>query len=314
MLTSPNIYLYLDVSVPEALRRGQTTAGKIALQLDHALLAELGDVCARLAPHAGTDQKKPPYGTVWLPVDGLDADSIRAGLERHEAATASETARKMALEAERQAAVKAERDAEIEAARQSSIDDLIAKCCPYGVEPQTQLTGRRTEILKAAGRLDEVESEIDRRKVENAEKKAAAAAEKAAAEKAAAEEAAAWIEAHGSQRLCRLLDEGIELRAVYRDERLAMERPGWQWRDDVGKLHEPRNASTEALAMLDVARDILPQDERASAKLHWWTVEACDHDCDGDNDCPGYHEGIRTYVVIAEFLGREIQFLSDPPM
>ena len=66
-----------------------------------------------------------------------------------------------------------------------------------------------------------------------------------------------WIAAHGSERLRRCIAEGLECEAVYRDERLAAERPGWRFLDGT-KLEDARNPPMAAFAMLDEAREIEP--------------------------------------------------------
>ena len=84
----------------------------------------------------------------------------------------------------------------------------------------------------------------------------AADREREADEREAAAERAAWIEAHGSPRLRRLVEEGIEHDAVYRDERIAFARPGWHYdATDWDLYRELRNVPQAALDMLDAARE-----------------------------------------------------------
>lgn len=112
-----------------------------------------------------------------------------------------------------------------------------------------------------------------------------------------------WIEKHGSNRLRRAIAEGIDCNAVYRDERLALERPGWVWVGDTpGDYGTPRNSTDEDFALLDEAR----KTDR-SAKLVYWTIDhECDEDCYSDEDCPRYDwDGP---AAVATFLGREIVF------
>jgi len=107
----------------------------------------------------------------------------------------------------------------------------------------------------------------EQRRRENAAYKAKAEA-RAAQEKAQEEaDRAAWIEAHGSPRLKRLAAEGIEYMATYRDERLAIERPDWEWKPRNLYLSEPRNAPLEAIALLDEARKT-----ESSCKLSYYKV------------------------------------------
>ncbi len=78
--------------------------------------------------------------------------------------------------------------------------------------------------------------------------------EKRAAEKAARVRAAreAWVSEHGSTRLRKALDAGLleQSATVYREERLAFERPGWVGlgaRDEVSEIHNPSEAALDVL-------------------------------------------------------------------
>lgn len=63
------------------------------------------------------------------------------------------------------------------------------------------------------------------------------------------EERARWVQLYGSERLklaerLGLLDASDK---VYREERLAIERPGWRWRDERDVVKEILNPSMGAL-------------------------------------------------------------------
>ena len=129
---------------------------------------------------------------------------------------------------------------------------------------------------------------------------AQAAARAAADEKMASvkTERDKWIAARGSKRLKLAAKEDIECQAIYRDERLALERPGWAWAVDYrGEYSEPRNPALEALESLEIARKSAPD-----AKLAYWEADADTTD-DGDEI-----EGFRGYCAIARFFDREIVF------
>ena len=115
----------------------------------------------------------------------------------------------------------------------------------------------------------------------------------------------AWAQQHGSTRLQRALAEGIECRAVYRDERIAIERPKWEWAGAVvGDYSDPRNPGTEAFTLLDRARLADP-----AATLVWWeATHFCGEDCYG-NDCPKYDR--REYACLASYLGRKIVLFAS---
>ena len=163
----------------------------------------------------------------------------------------------------------------------------------YRVRKAVEADPRITERLEAAKARYE-----EQMRREKAEREARIAAENAA-KQAAIVEKRAWIEAHGSPRLKRLLAEGIEHDAVYRDERLAHDYPGWTWEEDICgedggeyRLCDPRNAPEEALDLLDRARKTVPD-----AALAYYIVY-------GNDDDDGIVE--RGYVAKADFLGRTI--------
>lgn len=101
-------------------------------------------------------------------------------------------------------------------------------------------------------------------------------------------EAEAWIAAHGSARLRKIFDGGflgVSL-AVYRDERLAIERPGWAFNDAEGA--PIRNPSEEALDALAAVREVDP-----AVRLLW---------------SRDYHRAF----LLAEFLGQQITKWAKP--
>jgi len=75
------------------------------------------------------------------------------------------------------------------------------------------------------------------------------------------EDATEWITAHGSERLKLIVDEGFlqDSLAVYRDERLEQERPGWiwdsSWYDGNVEYLGPRNPTLDALRALKSAKE-----------------------------------------------------------
>lgn len=106
--------------------------------------------------------------------------------------------------------------------------------------------------------------------------RAALAAVAAAVEKerhdAQVAEAVAWIDAHGSSRLKRIVAAGLleESGGVYRDELLAFERPGGWAYDTADGRHkdaEIRNPSEEALDLLEEARRTVPEAKLVFRKL-----------------------------------------------
>jgi hypothetical protein len=65
-----------------------------------------------------------------------------------------------------------------------------------------------------------------------------------------------WIASHGSERLQLALRLGMADKSVgvYRDERLAVDLPGWQWANRDTKISEAINPSLAALRWLNTLR------------------------------------------------------------
>src|SRR5579884_1643126 len=235
-------------------------------------------------------------------------DGLLAGISAAESAAA-----------ERAAIEEARRAEEVARTRERLVADARANAWyrgrrgPYAVasvpaklrdDPEVQAAVRQAEKAVAAAKA-EVDRQIEEREAEEAARRAA--------EKAEREE---WIAAHGSRRLRRLAAEGIEHDAVYRDERLALERPAWQWSQLGDGEHlpgrEPRNAPEAALDLLDAARQDDPGaelrylDSRRHVP-HYEDTPDVDRDdcplCDDDGDHTVGHAEYRCY---ARFLGRLI--------
>lgn len=154
-----------------------------------------------------------------------------------------------------------------------------------------------TDLIAESVKEHEEEKErFKRENMEREERHAKDVLENKERELAAEEEKESWIQEHGSARLKRMYEEEIECEAVYQDERLAIELPGWYWYANVpGKVLEPRNVPEEAFAVLDEARKILPE-----AELKYY-VETGEED---DDDL-----GVRVYVAYFNgFLGRSVVF------
>jgi len=206
------------------------------------------------------------------------------------------------------------------AAYEQEFEEYVARCIEKALEvPPEEWSHNRVPGLynahhrvwkavtadpRIAKRLEAAKERYEEQlRRERAEHAARIAAEDAAKQAAAAEKRA-WIEAHGSQRLKRLLAEGIEHDAIYRDERLAHDCPGWTWEENICgrgrkyKISEPRNAPEEALDLLDRARQTVPD-----ATLAYYIVyRPARYDEDDDGDVIAE----RGYVAKADFLGRTI--------
>ena len=150
--------------------------------------------------------------------------------------------------------------------RRCLIKEFI-RFCTKQIEQNTVLNAQARKRIEEATRIED-----DRLKAEA---------------DAEAVKRSAWIAANGSDRLQRLTAENIEHDAVYRDERLAKDRPSWKWYSEVpGQYGDPRNCPAEAFNVLDEARKSDP-----AAKLVWIK----------DTRPP-------IYAALADFLGEEIVF------
>jgi hypothetical protein len=115
-----------------------------------------------------------------------------------------------------------------------------------------------------------------------------------------------WIARHGSRRLRRMAEEGIEHTATYLDERLAQERPGWRLKSATpGDTSDPRNVPDAALDLLDRARADIPD-----ARLVYWTVRHKHTPaCRARGACPVLDW--RGYAAQAEYHGQPILFFGE---
>jgi hypothetical protein len=129
-----------------------------------------------------------------------------------------------------------------------------------------RLTGDEAETVRQACAAHEAAKEA-----EEAEEKAAKAAKEAkekAAKEAEEKERLDWIAEHGSARLKLCVAHEIECEAIYRDERLAFERPGYEWYDGIpGQCYDPRNPPLAALEALEAERQTAPDAELVYYKI-----------------------------------------------
>ena len=107
-----------------------------------------------------------------------------------------------------------------------------------------------------------------------------------------------WIELYGSEHLKDCVREELECTKLYREERLAKERPNWKFitLDEFETVKYPRNPSVEAMDLLKEARS---KDKEAAL----WTVSVVTEDeYTGASDMRYY------FAVLSEFLGQDVQF------
>jgi len=133
-------------------------------------------------------------------------------------------------------------------------------------------------------------------------------AKEAAIKSAVEQEQLDWINANGSSRLKRATAEGINCDAIYRDERLALDRPGWCWYSDCdGKSDHPRNPPDEAFEVLDEARKVEP-----TAKLQYHVIEAAEMEDENGYATGDMSPAWRGYTAEAPFLGNKLICFGIP--
>jgi hypothetical protein len=148
---------------------------------------------------------------------------------------------------------------------------------------------------EAAAKEKAKELEEAERKRLAAERDAASKAERQADADREAKEVAAWAEANGSDRLRACVANGWECKAVYHDERLAAEYPGWQFDgSNLPGWKEPRNPPVEAVELFETAKAMVPDSDRDTVGLVYWTAD----DEDGETTtgyavlcCPPWADG-----------------------
>lgn len=247
-----------------------------------------------------------------------DEAAVLAALAADRARRAKKAELRAAAEAEKQAAEEAERQAA--AARPPAMmaaieaylahDDTIygMSSCWDGSDWTLHakegaagevLVGQR-ELAKAGGSseiIEQVRQEV-RRRHEASEQASKERREKEAAAKK--QEMLDWIAAHGSERLKLAVKLGMldNSMGIYRDERLAKERPGWQWDRDEDKERGRINPGLDELRYLE--------DERArDPGVALSSVGVVDDD-DG-NEIVEWRP-----ALVSEFLGRRIvKFLDN---
>jgi hypothetical protein len=152
------------------------------------------------------------------------------------------------------------------------------------------------ELGKATrAEIQRLNAEEEARKEQDAARKEAMEAEAQAERERVAEE---WIGSHGSAHLRRLRDEGIECKAILRDEWLAHECPRWVWYNDTPgpASKEARNPPSEAIELLDDARVVRPE-----AELYY---------CSGGDESDSYYLAEDMVTVPGESVTRRIAFLG----
>ena len=122
------------------------------------------------------------------------------------------------------------------------------------------------------------------------------------------EEKLTWAKKHGSERLQKCLTENIECDAIYKDEKLAHDCPGWAWAGTYttdSSFDEPRNPDIDALDLLDEARKSVPDLE---VELKYVCVE---EPINEEDYCCEEPDVWRGYVATAEYMGQTIEFAPE---
>jgi hypothetical protein len=288
------VFADIDVDRDSAIRAGNSAFGEQKMAVDVAALTPVEREELLRCPYydAGASvtyspqrYRKSQYATneriSGLPVaTAADMDTLRALLAARGPALAAMAGEKAA-----------KREQSILDALAAPIEDWLGpwKATVPGYDPDLKSDPR------IAARFAQAQSVWEQKEaVRKAEQAAREAANKAEALAALAEKEA-WIAQHGSARLKRMLAERIQHEAVYEDERLAIERPGWSYDTDQNlEIREPRNPTDAAFDLLDRARVLEP-----TAGLRYYRLIA-------DDEYEGKSVKERGYVCYARFLGDPI--------
>ncbi len=189
----------------------------------------------------------------------------------------------------------------LKAVSEQTKEAVQAECDQRNNTPEAIIERQEAEQLVA---------ETRQKRKEERERREAKVREKEELKHRELEEAISWAKEHGSERLKLIVEDGLfeSSQGVYRDERLAAERPGWIWDDywHRGQVEhlEPRNPSLNDLQWAREVRKTVPDAELIFAKL--------DPETDYDEYGEYYESGekVREVVLRAEFLGRVIVLLG----
>ena len=164
-----------------------------------------------------------------------------------------------------------------------------------GGQPEAPVGVPSAEIEAAA------RAEVERRTAAKKQAEAAECAEierrtaaKEQAQAAYSAEREAWVRERGSERLRAALEVGLlaACDAVYRDERLADARPGWEWESESTDVREVRNPTLEQLQALAEARTLYPAEPGTAAEVALvYLYSPCDHrehrsESEEERECP----------------------------
>ncbi len=149
------------------------------------------------------------------------------------------------------------RSAEIRAKADAAAAARLAEArAKIQVELAAKIEGAIATMTQLGGDASAIRIELDRDGPSNALAQAAVEAALSATLDSRDRQRKAWIAEHGSARLRACVAEGFEHNAIYFDERLAMDRPGWCVKPLRLDLSASRNPSSAALDLLTEARAI----------------------------------------------------------
>lgn len=187
---------------------------------------------------------------------------------------------------------------------------VLARLAEESQERQAREIERHAEVRRRE------EEDRARREANALHYEAEQKAEREIAEKARAE-TGAWIQQHGSPRLRRLFADALGHEGVYKEERLALERPGWAFaasRAIPGMTQRaPYQPSDAEISLLDEARLTAPDAQLRRVIVYRKATSAELTDSDVEIDGDGDVETARGHAISAEFLGGLIWLLRSIP-
>jgi hypothetical protein len=253
--------LLLGVGGKVRLQRRGRTIENVTADYAGGAVADDAEIC-------DTDRRAPQFDAPLV-----DGAAVLTALDQHAAACAAAAQ----ADAERRAAfaldeaIRQERQRAAEAeelpARHRAALTLVAQArgLDVPIPPELEVLGAEPPQIDTPG------AELLRRERGSWEpipalRRAVAQAQQAVVDAEYSASRARWAAEHGSAHLRAALDLGLDVDRTYRDERLALERPGWVWERQRGPAREldARDPSPEAVALLRLARALEP-----TARLVW---------------------------------------------
>lgn len=313
--------IMMDINARSALLAGKILCGQVVVPVPETLTGSQREELALWRTPPGRDGGPSadfylmtgigPAGAILARLADTDPTTIGSVLDQLAAARVAEAKAAKAREAEEAT----ELDRVLAKVARRPTADLLRECWGGGLHYELRAPGvddiifakRYPNQWAAAKALrDERNATVEANRAHSKVANEAAEAEKEKRDAAEIVERDRWIAEHGSQRLKMIVEEDMidDSLAVYRDERLAAERPCWIWdatwhNNEVG-LRDVRNPAAKDLLWYRATRKRHPECKLIYAFLA--AAQPDDYYEDDDDDTPRVSEA----VIKDQFLGRTV--------